>query len=87
MSVDARTTAAETPRSGLIERHAWPDRAFHWITAAAVLTLLATAFLPILGVEFGWVTIHWAAGWALIAALLFHIVRALGWQRLGRIWI
>jgi cytochrome b subunit of formate dehydrogenase len=86
MSVAAKS-GAQTASRALVERHAWPDRAFHWTTAAAVLTLLATAFLPILGIEFAWVTIHWAAGWVLIAALLFHIVRALGWQRLGRVAI
>lgn len=47
--------------------------------AASVLVLLATGFLPILGVRFAWVTIHWIAGLVLTAAVLFHIVRALGW--------
>jgi cytochrome b subunit of formate dehydrogenase len=78
---------SQAPPPALVHRHAWPDRVFHWLTAAAVLTLLATAFLPILGVEFAWLAIHWAAGWVLIAALLFHIVRAVGWQPLGRVAI
>jgi formate dehydrogenase subunit gamma len=60
-----------------IARHALPDRLFHWITAAVVLTLLATAFLPIVGIRFPWVTAHWIAGVLLIVCLLFHIVRAL----------
>jgi formate dehydrogenase subunit gamma len=86
---DMSSTAADarSARADLVVRHAWPDRIFHWITAAAVLTLLATAFLPILGVQFAWVTIHWVAGWVLIAAVLFHSVRAVGWQDLGRMWI
>ena len=47
--------------------------------AASVLALLATGFLPILGVRFAWVTMHWMAGLLLTAAVLFHIVRALIW--------
>jgi formate dehydrogenase subunit gamma len=62
-----------------IVRHRLPDRIFHWVMAAAVLALLATGFLPILGVRFGWVTLHWIAGLALAAAVLFHVVRALLW--------
>ena len=42
-------------RSGRVLRHALADRIFHWVTAAAVLTLLGTAFLPILGLSFSWV--------------------------------
>jgi formate dehydrogenase subunit gamma len=60
-----------------IVRHALPDRLFHWAAAACVLTLLGTAFLPIVGVEFGWVTVHWIAGLALGAAVLYHVVRVL----------
>ena len=62
-----------------IIRHRLPDRIFHWVMAAAVLALLATGFLPILGGRFSWVTIHWIAGLVLGAAVLFHIVRALIW--------
>ena len=57
-------------------RHALTDRVFHWLTAATVLTLLATAFLPILGLRFPWVTAHWIAGVVLIVAIVFHAVRA-----------
>jgi formate dehydrogenase gamma subunit len=63
-----------------ILRHALADRLFHWLTAVCVLVLLATAFLPILGVDFGWVTPHWITGLVLIAAVLFHLVRSLVWQ-------
>ena len=52
-----------------------------------MLTLLGTAFLPILGVEFGWVTIHWVTGLVLMAAVLFHIVRALVRWTLVTMWI
>lgn len=68
------------PGSRII-RHAGIDRLYHWLTAATVLTLMFTAFLPILGVKFDWVVIHWVAGCVLIALTLFHILRALFWQR------
>jgi cytochrome b subunit of formate dehydrogenase len=67
---------------GRIVRHAAPDRAFHWITAATMLVLLGTSLLPVVGIRFAWVQIHWIAGCVLVAALLFHIVRALAVQRL-----
>lgn len=70
-----------------IVRHAFADRLFHWLAAACVLTLLATAFLPILGVEFGWVTVHWVAGLVLAAALLYHVVRVLVRGTFGSMWI
>ena len=70
-----------------IVRHALADRIFHWVAAASVLTLLATAFLPILGLKFSWLAPHWIAGIVLMIAVLFHIVRALFWQRLKTVWI
>ena len=48
--------------SPLITRHAPIDRVFHWITALAVLLLMASAFLPILGLKFSWVPLHWITG-------------------------
>jgi cytochrome b subunit of formate dehydrogenase len=68
-------------------RHALADRVFHWVTAVCVLTLLATAFLPILGVKFDWVNIHWITGIVLTIAVLFHLVRSLLWQSLRTMWI
>jgi len=71
----------------VVVRHALPDRLFHWVSAVCVLTLLGTAFLPILGLEFGWVTTHWVTGLVLMAAVLFHVVRALVRWTFGRMWI
>ena len=68
-------------------RHALADRLFHWLSAVCVLVLLGTSLLPILGVEFAWVTIHWVTGLALAALVLAHIVRAVFWQDLGSMWI
>jgi formate dehydrogenase subunit gamma len=86
-------TDHSSPRAGAasasakIVRHALVDRLFHWITAACVLVLLATAFLPIVGVEFGWVTPHWITGVVLLVAVAFHVVRGLFWQSLRTVWI
>ena len=70
-----------------IVRHAGPDRAIHWIIAVGTLILLGTAFLPILGIEFAWVAIHWWTGIVVIAAVVAHIARSLIVKRLARIWI
>jgi cytochrome b subunit of formate dehydrogenase len=37
-------------------------RMFHWVMAASMLTLLFTGFVPILGMKFAWVQIHWIRG-------------------------
>jgi cytochrome b subunit of formate dehydrogenase len=63
-----------------IGRHKFIDRAYHWVMAATVLILLVTAFLPILGVKFEWVGIHWVTGLVLTVIVLIHIVRAVFWQ-------
>ncbi len=68
--------------SSVITRHAPVDRVFHWITALSVLLLMASAFLPILGLKFSWVPLHWITGVVLGAATLFHLVRATFFQRL-----
>jgi len=62
-----------------VERHRLPDRLYHWMMAAAVLTLLGTGFLPILGWKFEWVTAHWIAGLVLAALVAGHILRASFW--------
>ncbi len=45
-----------------IPRHSLTARLFHWVMAASMFTLLFTAFLPKVGVQFDWVTYHWIAG-------------------------
>ena len=69
-----------------IVRHALTDRLLHWLIAASVIVLLATAFLPVLGIDFDWVDIHWITGWCLIALVVVHTVRALFWQDLWSVW-
>ena len=55
--------------------------------AAAMFVLLFTAFLPIVGVQFAWVTWHWMAGLVLTASILFHIVHATVWLDFWSIWV
>jgi cytochrome b subunit of formate dehydrogenase len=69
-----------------ITRHRLIDRLFHWITAISVLVLLFTAFLPILGIKFSWVTLHWVSGIVLGLVIFAHIVRSLFWQDLRSMW-
>jgi formate dehydrogenase subunit gamma len=86
LSSDAIPASAEPAQAGRIVRHAGIDRLFHWLTAIAVLTLMATGLLPVLGVNFNWVVVHWIAGIVLIVLVLFHIVRSLIWQRFRTMW-
>jgi cytochrome b subunit of formate dehydrogenase len=70
-----------TQQHDTVLRHAGIDRLFHWIMAVTMTLLLATSLLPVIGVRFGWYTIHWVSGLLLTVIILFHIVRALFWQR------
>ena len=63
-----------------IERHSLGARAFHWLMAIAMLVLLVTAFVPVIGLQFAWVELHWMAGVLLIATVVYHIIHAIGWQ-------
>ncbi len=48
----------------------------HWVMAISVIVLLITGVLPIIGIEFAWLTVHWIAGLVLTAAVLYHILRS-----------
>ncbi|MGY8778991.1 MAG: cytochrome b/b6 domain-containing protein [Longimicrobiales bacterium] len=63
-----------------IERHTLPARIFHWTMSASMLVLLVTAFVPVMGLQFPWVQIHWIAGVVLIATVVYHVIHAIGWQ-------
>lgn len=69
-----------------VQRHSAVSRWFHWIMAVAMLVALFTGFLPIVGIQFAWVTMHWIAGLVLLGTILFHIVHASFWQKLGNIF-
>lgn len=79
----AEQVAALPPR---IPRHSLVARLFHWIMAASMFTLLFTAFLPKVGVQFNWVTYHWIAGTVLTASILFHIIHATFYMDFWSIW-
>jgi len=70
-----------------VHRHDGIDRLFHWIMAISVFVLLITGVLPIIGINFAWLTIHWIAGLLLTVVVIFHIVRSLFWQDLKSMWI
>lgn len=81
----AQQMAARIPER--VVRHSGAARAFHWVMAASMFTLLFTAFLPIVGIRFGWVTIHWIAGLVLIASILYHVIHATFWLDFWSIWL
>lgn len=87
MTTSSRANSRGSATAGRVVRHALPDRVFHWISAACVLILLGTAFLPIVGVEFAWVAVHWMTGIVLAAAVLFHVVRVLVRGTFRSMWI
>jgi cytochrome b subunit of formate dehydrogenase len=78
--VDPTSIPAHVPRHSLVAR------AFHWIMAASMFTLLFTAFLPKVGVQFDWVTYHWIAGAVLTASVVFHIFHASFFLDFWSIW-
>jgi cytochrome b subunit of formate dehydrogenase len=72
---------------GTVVRHTGAARMFHWVMALSMLVLLVTGFLPQVGIQFPWLTLHWIFGFVLIASILFHIVHATFFQSLRNIWI
>ncbi len=95
LSAHRKRSAAETDRMEAahpnlpprIERHSVMARAFHWVMAAAMFVLLFTAFLPVVGLRFPWVTWHWMAGVVLTGSILFHVVHASFWLDFWSIWV
>jgi cytochrome b subunit of formate dehydrogenase len=86
----AETDALEAQYKNLpdkIVRHGGVARAFHWVMAASMFVLLFTAFLPIAGIRFAWVTWHWIAGLVLTASILFHIIHATFCLDFWSIWV
>jgi formate dehydrogenase subunit gamma len=86
----AEVDRMEAERKGLpakIQRHGIVARMFHWVMAASMLTLLFTAFLPIVGVQFAWVQWHWIAGAVLTVSILFHVVHATLFLDFWSIWV
>ncbi len=80
----AEANAAAIPEH--VPRHSLAARLFHWIMAASMFTLLFTAFLPKVGIQFNWVVYHWIAGLVLTVSILFHIVHATFFLDFWSIW-
>jgi cytochrome b subunit of formate dehydrogenase len=78
--------ALESRVPARVPRHSLTARLFHWIMAASMFTLLFTAFLPKLGVQFDWVTYHWIAGTVLTASIIFHVIHASFFLDFWAIW-
>ncbi|MGD8319907.1 MAG: cytochrome b/b6 domain-containing protein [Gemmatimonadota bacterium] len=70
-----------------VQRHSGASRAFHWLMSVAMFGLLVTAFVPVLGLRFPWVELHWIAGLLLVAAIVYHVIHALGWQDFWSMWM
>jgi cytochrome b subunit of formate dehydrogenase len=79
--------AAHKDLPPMITRHSFMARMFHWVMAAAMFTLLLTAFLPIAGVRFAWVEWHWIAGLVLTGSIIYHIIHATFFMDFWSIWI
>ncbi len=83
--VDASQAGAGVPDRVL--RHTGSARAFHWLMAVAMFVLLITAFFPVVGIQFPWVTIHWIAGVGLIVSIVYHIWHVIAKQDFWSMWI
>jgi len=70
-----------------IVRHPLASRFFHWTMSLSMFALLITGFLPVLGVHFEWLTIHWIAGLVLIGLVVFHIIHSVFFMGIDNIWI
>jgi cytochrome b subunit of formate dehydrogenase len=82
--VDPGVAAAVPPH---VTRHNKSARISHWILAASVLALLITAFVPMLGLQFPWLTIHWVSGLVLGVYFVYHILDSLVRLSWGKMWI
>ena len=72
---------------GHVTRHGLATRFNHWVIAVSVIGLIITSFLPILGIKFAWVTIHWITGLVFTASIIFHTVYAMLYQDWRSMWI
>jgi len=82
---EVRAAAPGVPER--VQRHTMTTRVSHWLLAASVLALLITGFVPIIGLKFPWITIHWIAGLVLAAYTVFHTVHTIVRRNLRSMWI
>lgn len=85
--VETTPPPGEVPVDRRVERHSFAARAFHWTMSVAMFVLLITAFVPVLGLEFAWVEIHWIAGLLLLATVVWHVIHVFGWQDFWAMWV
>ena len=76
---EARQERGELPSSEgeRVQRHQKTDRILHWIMAFSMFALLITGILPIVGVKFAWLSLHWMSGLLLTAIVILHILRSI----------
>ncbi len=84
---NAVAEAADPAIPDRIERHSVSARLFHWLMSVTMFVLLITAFFPLVGIRFAWVTIHWIAGIGLLLTIVYHIIHATMKQDLWSMWI
>lgn len=70
----------------VVLRHRFPDRLLHWSTAGCVFVLLGTGLLPVIGIRFEWVSIHWISGLVMSLLISLHIGRVVLRRRMLGIW-
>lgn len=70
-----------------LQRHTVGARGFHWSMSATMFALLITAFFPVIGIQFPWVTIHWIAGVLLILTVIYHIYHVFAKQDFWTMWV
>lgn len=76
---EARQERGKAPSSEgkRLQRHQKIDRIFHWVMAASMFALLITGIMPIVGVKFVWLPLHWISGLLLTAIIILHILRSI----------
>lgn len=70
-----------------VTRHDAAARAFHWLMSLSMFALLITAFFPVAGIQFPWVTIHWIAGVALTVLVAWHVLDSTIRQDFWSMWM
>ncbi len=70
-----------------IERHGGSARISHLLLAVTTFILLITAFVPILGLQFPWVTIHWIAGVVFGVYVVYHTIDTVKRGTLETMWL
>ena len=80
---------SDVPHSDKLIRHVVFARILHWVMALCILSLLASAYLPVFGANISWVTFHWVTGIVLTIAISIHIIWSLCPGRLRQMlfWI